>query len=521
MNSSNLVEALQNPGCYPHPVHNLRVVETHISWVILTGDFAYKIKKPVAFPFLDFSTLEKRRWFCEEEVRLNRRLAPSVYLGVVALTGTPSAPRIGGQGPPFEYAVHMRQFDGSQEFPRLLKQEGLRGSYLENLAERLTRFHREVAVAGPKDPYGSPDLIWKPVGECLEEIPLEHLPKGLTDDYEELRSWCRREWNGLQPQFLKRKKEGYVRECHGDLHLKNISLVEGQVCMFDALEFEPKLRWIDVLSEAAFLSMDFEAYGRPDLAYTLINRYLEETGDYEGMNVFRFYAVYRALVRAKVAGIRLSQIPKNHQEFLEIFEEWARYLKLAIRLSKRRTAGIILTHGVSGTGKTTVSSNILQALFALRVRSDVERRRMVTGPEAGPGTSNPYSSSMTQATYDRLADLTDSLVSAGFLVIVDATFLRKVDREVFARMAAERQVLFVILDVTAPESVRSQRIERRRKAGTDASEATVPVMYQQVAKDEPFGSEERPLVMSIDSTSQDSLQSAIRQLSGLLKKQAV
>lgn len=521
MSVSHLPDSLKSPACYPHPVHNLRVVETHISWVVLTGEFAYKIKKPVVFSFLDFSTLEKRRWFCEEEVRLNRRLAPTVYLGVVPLSGSPSAPRIRGTGTPFEYAVHMRQFDSSQEFPALLKQGKIDARLLCDLAERLAGFHEDNAVAGPETAYGSPDLIWKPVAECLEEISLGWLPAALTDGCEELRRWCQREWMRLQSQFLKRKEGGYIRECHGDLHLSNIAVPEGEVCIFDALEFEPRLRWIDVISEVAFLFMDFEVHGRSDLAYDFVNRYLEQTGDYEGMSIFRFYEVYRALVRAKVAGIRLKQISKSQPEWTGYFDEWVGYLNLAIRISQERTAGIILTHGVSGTGKTTVSSRLLQALRAVRIRSDVERRRMVTSSSDAHETLDSYSSSMTQATYDRLAVLTERLVSAGFLVIVDATFLRQADRQVFAKIASGKQIPFYIVDVTAPESVRAQRIEQRRQAGRDASEATVSVMHQQVEQDEPFGAEERPVVIPIDSTREGSLQSAIQQLSQVFKNRMI
>ncbi|MDR4496006.1 MAG: AAA family ATPase, partial [Nitrospirales bacterium] len=486
-------------------------------WVILTGEFAYKIKKPVKLSFLDFSTLENRKSFCEEEVRLNRRLAPTVYLGVVPLCGSPSAPKVGGSGKAFEYAVHMRQFDSSQEFPELLKRGEIDVRLLGNLAERLAGFHGDIAVAGPETFYGSPDVIWKPVAECLEEMPLEWLPADLTESYEDLGRWCHREWVSLQPQFLKRKEDGSIRECHGDLHLRNIAVAEGAVCIFDALEFEPRLRWIDVISEVAFLVMDFEVHGRSDLAYNVLNRYLEKTGDYEGMRIFRFYEVYRALVRAKVTGLRLGQMSRTHPDWAGYFDEWIGYLKLAIRLRQERTAGIVLTHGVSGTGKTTVSSKLLQALCAMRIRSDVERRRIVARPSYGQETPDSYSPSMTQATYDRLAVLTESLVAAGFLTIVDATFLRRTDRQAFAQIASRRQIPFYIVDVTAPESVRSRRIERRREAETDASEATVSVMHKQVEQDEAFGNEEQSAVISIDSTREDSLQSAIQQLSRLLK----
>ena len=518
MMTSGFIKKLHHPSCYPHPVQSVRVVETHISWILLTGDFAYKIKKPVCFSFLDFSTLEKRRWFCEEEVRLNRRLAPILYLGVIPITGSPADPRMGGDGEPFEYAVKMRQFDPSQEFPLLLKRGELDGDLLGGLAERIAEFHEAVPVAGSETSYGNPDVIWKPVEECFTEISPNNLPSSVMEGYGRLRTWCHQEWRSRQADFLKRKEGGRIRECHGDLHLSNIALHQGVPCIFDALEFEPRLRWIDVMSEVAFLVMDLERHGRIDLAYGMLNRYLEMTGDYEGMTVFRFYEIYRALVRAKVAGIRLNQLSHTQPEWTECFEDWTKYLSLAIRFSEKRALGIMLMHGVSGTGKTTVSSKILQSLGAIRVRSDVERRRIVQARRSGEAFSDAYSPVRTQETYERLARVADGSVSAGFPVIVDATFLRRADRMVFLQLAQTRQVPLIILDVSAPESVRSQRIEQRRREGHDASEATVSVMQSQVEQAEPFSQAELDKVVSIDSTNEDSIQSAIRHLSQRLSR---
>jgi len=299
--------------------------------------------------------------------------------------------------------------------------------------------------------------------------------------------------------------------------MANIALMEGEICIFDALEFEPRLRWIDVMSEVAFLVMDLERHDRSDLAYGFLNRYLEVTGDYEGMTVFRFYEVYRALVRAKVAGIRIGQISKTDPEWSESYEEWVGYLRLAIRLSRGGRPAVLFTHGVSGTGKTTVSSKILQAVGAIRVRSDVERQRLNRAESAEiQGPSDAYSLTMTQATYDRLAWVADRMVSAGFPVIVDATFLRKADRLVFAQLAQRHQVLFRIMDIMAPQTICSQRIEQRLAESRDASEATVSVMQRQIEQDEPFGNDEQPVVMAIDSTSEDSMHTAIRRLSQLL-----
>lgn len=258
------VQKLHNPECYPHPIDQVKLVETHISWVILTGEYAYKIKKPVKFSFVDFSTLEKRRWFCEEEVRLNRRLAPEVYLGVVPITGSPSNSHVNGQGVPIEFAVKMKQFSAEQEIQDMVVSETKGESCLVKLAERIALFHSKIEKAGNDFSYGSPDVVWQSMNECLEDIPLQFLTQSSQKYLLTINTWLKTEWRSLFDIILCRKQTGFVRECHGDLHLGNIAIFKGSICVFDALEFEPRLRWIDVMSEVAFLVMDLEKYGRQD-----------------------------------------------------------------------------------------------------------------------------------------------------------------------------------------------------------------------------------------------------------------
>lgn len=515
MEQSCWIEQLKDPGCYPHPVERIRVIETHISWVILTGPYAYKIKKPVTFSFLDFATLEQRRAYCEEEIRLNTRLAPTVYLGVVPITGTSSHPHMDGAGEPFEFAVKMRQFDSEQELHHLLQRGACDASLMDAIAGKVGHFHLTVAVADFDSPYGTPESVWKPVAECLSEISPTLMTPSLREQYDALKVWCEREWRRLQSEFAGRKLAGWIRECHGDLHFGNMALVEGDICIFDALEFDPRLRWIDVMSEVAFLVMDAIRHKRPDLAYGFLNRYLEITGDYEGIKVLRFYMVYRALVRAKVAGLRLNQLPGEHGDWKDGFNEWEGYVRLAIQLSQSSLVCVMLMHGVSGTGKTTISTHLLRALGAVRIRSDVERRRLV---EAGSGerqVEDAYTPAITGTVYTRLCRLAEIIVSAGYPVIIDATFLRRGRRRPFIRLAQEHSIPIRILEITAPEAIRMERIERRLRAGSDASEATVPVMRTQMEQDESFDEEERALVISIDSTDDQSVEAAVGRLARL------
>jgi aminoglycoside phosphotransferase family enzyme/predicted kinase len=510
------IQGLKNPECYSHPVAQVQLVETHISWVVLTGLYAYKIKKPVKFSFVDFSTLEKRRWFCEEEVRLNRRLAPDVYLGIVPITGSQSAPRLDGQGTPFEFAVKMKQFSLEQGIQHILRIEEQPEVCMTQLAEKIATFHAQIEKAGEHSPYGNPDIIGQSMNECLDEIPLNFLPHTTQKVVATVEKWTQEEWRKLSDIFLWRKRAGFVRECHGDLHLGNIAMFEGRVCVFDALEFEPRLRWIDVMSEVAFLVMDLEKHGRQDLAFVFLNRYLELTGDYEGLRVFRLYQVYRALVRAKVAGLRLAQLAAGGEEEERSKCELTAYVELAHRCTRCTFPALVLMHGVSGTGKTTVSSEIVKAMGAIRIRSDVERKRLFaeTFKHQGkfPQDTGLYHSDITEHTYDQLRDFARTLIQYGFLVVVDATFLRHHQREKFMRLAHESRCPWFIVDVFAPQTVLTERIERRVYEGHDASDATVEVMRRQQETEEPFTQEEQVHVIIVDSTDQRKIIMALKEL---------
>ncbi len=511
-----IIDAFRNPACYPHPIGEVSIVETHISWVILTGQYAYKIKKSVSFSFVDFSTLEQRRWFCEEEVRLNRRLAPKVYLGVVPLTGSPLAPRIEGAGPPFEFAVKMQQFSSGQEVYNILASKEQSEVFISKLAHCIAQFHTQIEKIGEESCYANPDMIWRSVGKCVDEIPLHLLTQNTQEWLIQINRWLQEEWRRLYDDFLQRKQSGYVRECHGDLHLANIAVFQGNVCVFDALEFEPRLRWIDVMSEVAFLVMDLQKNGRRDLAFLFLNGYLEETGDYAGLAVFRFYQVYRALVRAKVAGLRVEQLDKGSEEWERTRQEMIDYLELSYRWLKPSSPFLIMMHGVSGTGKTTVSAEVVKALGAIRIRSDVERKRLFAEKMKNnvQDVQDPtlYAAEMTQHTYDRLRELARALLHAGFSVVIDATFLRRYQRKAFMMLAKELTSSFVILDVFAPHAVLEERIERRSLEGCDASDATVDVMEWQEETEESFTQAEQPHVVRVDSTYPQAIISAISEL---------
>ena len=295
-----LIKALSEASAYQHEITAVSIIETHISWVLLTGQYAYKIKKPVNFGFLDFSTLEKRRFFCHEELRLNRRLAADLYLDVVPITGSPDQPKMGGAGEAIEYAVKMIQFPAGLTLSERAECGQLGLDEIDQITGIVADFHEAVEKAGEASPYGS--------SECIKHWfveNFEHIRPLLADDkhkqqLQAIRTWGNEEWTNKAGLMQLRKQQGHVRECHGDLHLSNMTLINGKVTLFDCIEFNPKLRWIDVISEVAFLVIDLLHFGYDCYAYRLLNHYLQRTGDYQGIALLRYYLVYRALVCAKV-----------------------------------------------------------------------------------------------------------------------------------------------------------------------------------------------------------------------------
>lgn len=508
----DFISALQRAEAYSHPVEAITLFETHISWVLLTGEFAYKIKKPVDFGFLDFSTLAKRRFYCEEELRLNGRLAPQLYLSVVPICGHPAAPFVDGSGPAFEYAVQMRQFDPRQTFDELLARGALGNALLEETATMLADFHRQIAVASPEDSFGSAKAIQQPVQENFAQ--LEQALAGLTQAADirtacaTLQQWSRKQQKKLRATFESRKQQGFIRECHGDLHLRNIVLWQHKVTPFDGIEFNPNLRWIDVMSELAFLLMDLDDHRQPALARLLLNRYLALTGDYAGLATLRFYQVYRALVRAKVAGLRLGQLSADGPD-PACLAEIGNYTQLALSYTQPPAAGLVITHGLSGSGKTWLAQQLILNSDLIHIRSDVERKRLyglTETAQSGSGIEDGiYSREATQATYERLALLAETCLASGFSVIVDATFLKRKQREIFHHLAQQLKCDFRILDCTTDLSRMRQRVQTRAQHGGDASEADLAVLENQLDKQKPLHREEQKFALQIDTSGEVDL----------------
>jgi aminoglycoside phosphotransferase family enzyme/predicted kinase len=505
-----LVRALMNPALYDHPVESFQLIETHISWVLLTGLYAYKIKKPVNLGFLDFSTLEQRRYYCGEELRLNRRLASVLYLAVVPITGTIQAPRLGGEGAVIDYAVKMRQFPQESQVDRLIERGVLRVEQLDALAAELAAFHQQSDRATADDPFGSPERIALPMHENFVQIRSsfdtqagdgpsgqESMPVDRADQLRRLQAWSEADHAAHRDVFMRRKAGGFVRECHGDLHLANMVLWEGRVLPFDCLEFDARLRWIDVMSDLAFVTMDLAHRGRPEWARRLLNAYLETTGDYAGLEVLRSYRVYRAMVRAKVAVLRRRQAGASGDR-QRSWDEYCAYADLAERETGPLRPFLLMTHGLSGSGKTVVSQLLVDASGAVRVRSDVERKRLFgLAPSARSGSpldAGLYSPEAGRRTYERLAELAGAILNAGYPAIVDGACLKRDQRDRLRSVAACYGAPCVILDVQAPEALVRERVRRRAEEGADASEAGLAVLERQIGAREPLEPDEVGLV---------------------------
>ncbi len=495
-----LIRSLQNPACYTHRVEKIQLLETHISWIVLTGPFAYKIKKPLDLRFLDFSTLEKRRRFCQEEIRLNRRLAPELYLDVVRITGSPDTPAVNGAGEVLEYAVMMRQFPLEAQLDRVLARGELTWRHIDDIAGQLAHFHGRISVAGPDILYGSPELVYTPIAQNFSQIR-RLIDRADLPQVGRLAVWSEHSFARMRPLFAARKRDGFVRECHGDVHLQNMALIDDKVVIFDCIEFNENLRWIDVMSEIAFLAMDLDDRGVRTFARRCINHYLEITGDYAGLEVLRFYQVYRALVRIKVAVIRLSQGHLTAAAEAEARTTYRGYLDLAEHYTRDVATPIIITHGLSGSGKTTISQHLLEMFDLIRVRSDIERKRLHgLAPLARSGSrvgGDLYATEASRMTYERLAALARHAIRGGFAVIVDAAFLARHQRDRFRTLARDLGVPFVILDVTASEAVLRERVRVRQERARDASEAGIAVLEHQLAHHEPLGQDELPSVLAV------------------------
>jgi len=495
---ATLIAALMRPDRYPHPTTTVEHLQTHISHLLLAGDYAYKIKKPVNLGFLDFTSLEHRHYYCQQELRLNRRLAPDLYLDCLSIGGDPRHPALGAE-PAIEYAVQMRRFPQAALLDQVLAAGGLESRHIEGLARQLACFHQTVPIADPSTLFGEPEQVRQPM---LDDFTAIRPRLNDADDLAilaEVERWTLDATERLRPRLLERKARGWIREGHGDLHLGNMILTDdGQVTIFDCIEFNDALRWIDVINDLAFLTMDLQARGVGRFAQRVLNTWLEYSGDFAGVALLSYYQVYRAMVRAKVNAIQTSQEGIADTDRAAARERCRDYLRLALALTRELAPFLLITHGVSGSGKSRRSGQLMEVLpGAIRIRADVERKRLFglrplddSRSNLGQGLYTPEASART---YQRLLELAHELLAAKHPVLVDATFLKRAHREPFRELAARQGVPFILLECAADADTLRKRVAARRKRGDDAAEADVEVLERQLQFVEPPAPDEHPL----------------------------
>jgi uncharacterized protein len=494
------IDALLNGAAYAHAVSDIRIHETHISWVILTGEYAYKVKKRIKLEFLDTTTLAARRFLCNEELRLNKLFATDLYLEVVPITQDSKGIHLGGTGAIIEYAVKMKQFDSLEELPALLVRADVTRQEMTRLAERLAEFHRRAALAPDNAEF---EFVAQLRNSVLGNVAalLAHLSS--LQEFPamgQLIDWTHDSLHDLHDRFRKRQSSGYIRECHGDLHAHNIVRWQGQLTPFDCLEFDPKLRWIDVMNDVAFLVMDLVGHDRKDLAYEFLSRYVEKTGDYTGIRLLPFYAIYRALVRAMVDAVSGEQGPA---ERLELNGRLHGRISTALDFMHPKRPSLIIMHGPSGSGKSWLSERLVPLVAAVRLRSDLERKRL-PDPEPASGADSAlspdlYTPARNRQTYARLLKCAESCLLGGVSVIVDAAFLNADDRERFRSLAERCGGSFVILSCIADKAEMACRIAGRAQRNADPSEATVTVLKNQLQGFVPLRADELAHVIRVDT----------------------
>jgi aminoglycoside phosphotransferase family enzyme/predicted kinase len=512
--------AMQDPAAYSalHPVPGpVTCIETHVSWVFLTGPYAYKVKKPLRLSFIDYSTAERRFELCREELRLNRRHAPGLYLDVVPITGTPAAPRVGAtNAPPFEHALRMVQFDPRLELTQLLQSGDIEAHELRDFGKRIAQMHATAAVAGGEGAFGTPDNAHRITLDNYQEIARVLPGRDEAGQLERLRSQAQRLFEASGPLMAKRRQDGRVREGHGDLHCGNVVRWQGSLVAFDGLEFDPGLRFIDVANDLAFLTMDLAVHGRIDLRREALQAWLETSGDFEAVALLPYFELYRALVRAKVAALRGQQARNATSGATGAATLAHQYLDWAVSQIGRPRPRLTVLAGLSGSGKTWLARRIAARCDALIVRSDVERKRLAGLQPLDTSASAPdagiYSREFNARTYERLCDCVANCLRGRESVVVDAANLRRDERDRFSVAARELAAETVIVHCVAPLEVLKRRVAGRVATGADASEATVALLDRQPSYWEPFSDDELRHVVTVDTNSADSIERVLRGL---------
>ncbi|MBF1999153.1 MAG: AAA family ATPase [Synechococcales cyanobacterium M58_A2018_015] len=493
---------------YPPSQSPVQLIQTHLSYILLTGEYAYKLKKPVNFGFVDYSTLEKRQHFCQEELRLNQRAAAELYLEVLPITQTGDRFELNGSGEVVEYAVKMRQFPQDTLLAALFDQGRLTPELVQELARVVAEFHRQTVTNDYIRSFGEVAQVRQAFDENFEQTAQYIGGPQTQQQFDETQAYCNRFFAEQQDLFQQRMQQDRIRECHGDLHLRNIAYWNGKLLLFDCIEFNEPFRFVDVMYDVAYIVMDLEARQRPDLSALFLNTYVEQTGDWEGLQVLPIYVSRQTYVRAKVTSFLLNDPAVPEAEKQIAHDTAALYYRLAWDYAQPRQGRIFLMCGLSGSGKSTTARQLAQRLNAVHIRSDAVRKHLGGIPLDQRGDDALYTPEMTQKTYGRLLDLGIQLAKQGYTVILDAKYDRHTLRAAAMVQAKSAVLPLQILHCTAPLEVLQQRLQTRTG---DIADATTDLLAQQSL--DPFTADELPLVHTIDTTQdlEPQLQSVMTQ----------
>ena len=498
-----LVQQMLSPDFYPHSVAEpVRLMQTHVSYVLLTGDYVYKLKKPVNFGFLDYSTLAKREHFCQEELRLNQRGAGSLYLGVVQINESGDKYEIDGAGEAADYAVKMRQFPQSALLSEQFEQGKFDEEKVRSLAKTIAKFHSKTRTNDHIRSYGTVEKIREAFDENYEQTigftGGDAVDKPQTQkQFDETKAYTDNFFETRQDLLAQRLENDRIRACHGDLHLGNICEWEDKILLFDCIEFNEPFRFVDVMYDIAYVVMDLEMAGKKDLSNAFINQYVEETGDWEGLKVLPMYVSRQSYVRAKVTSFMLGDPTVSDDDKQAASAKAAKYYKLSWSYLQDYQPGekgaIAAMAGLSGSGKSTTAKALAQNANAIHLRSDAVRKHLAGVPLDQKGSDEIYTAEMSDKTYSRLIDLGVDLAAEGYSVILDAKFDRKEKREEAIAAAKSKDIPLSFIHCQAPEDVLTTRLDER---SGDIADATADILARQSM--EPFGESEP--VKAVDTT---------------------
>ncbi len=492
-----IIEQMLKPEFYDHPVTEpIQLLQTHISFVLLTGEYAYKVKKPMNFGFLDFSTLEKRQFFCGEELRLNRRLAPELYLSVLPIVEVDGKYHFDrkGEGTPVEYAIAMPEFSQADLLIEMFSADRLTVDHVKQIGEQLATFHQSALTNDHINSFGTMEAVQAVANDNYASTEKYIGIAQTQSQFDQTRAYTDKFFAENAALFSDRIAQGKVRECHGDVHLKNICLYQDRIQIFDCIEFNEPFRNSDVLYDAAFLLMDLQFRGRRDLANIFLNTYLERTGDYEGVVLLPLHCSMRAYIRAKVTSFLLDDPNIPAEVKANAQKEAAAYYQLACEYTQPKQGKLIIMSGVSGSGKSTTAKAIALQQDAIYLRSDAIRKQIAGIDLMERGSDAIYTPEMTLKTYTRLAELGSLLASKGFTVILDAKYDRLSLRSQAIAAAQAHNLPVEIIYCNAPLEVLEQRLRDRAKANNDIADATVEMLVSQQAAFEDFTDEEKALL---------------------------